>query len=56
MKEILVTRRTWLHGRMLLHGLQETDAGSQVFRLWLSGLHGHGNLLRPQNCTEEEKS
>ena len=28
----------------------------EVFRLWLSGLHGHGNLLRPQNCTEEEKS
>ena len=47
---------TCLHGRMLLHGLQETDAGSQVFCLWLSGLHGHGNLLRPQNCTEEEKS
>lgn len=45
-----------LHGRMLLHRLQETDAGSQVFRLELSGLHGHGNLLRPQNCTEEEKS
>lgn len=41
---------------MLLHGLQEADAGSQVFRLWLSGLHGYGNLLRPQNCTEEEKS
>ena len=34
----------------------KTDAGSQVFRLRLSGLHGHGNLLRPQNCTEEEKS
>ena len=53
---ILVTRRTCLHGRMLLHGLQETDASSQVFCLWLSGLHRHGNLLRPQNCTEEEKS
>ena len=39
---------------MLLHGLQETDAGSQVFRLWLSGLHGYGNLLRPQNRAEEE--
>ena len=37
-------------------GCKKTDAGSQVFRLWLSGLHGHGNLLRPQNCTEEEKS
>lgn len=24
----------------------ETDAGTQVFRLWLSGLHGYGNLLR----------
>lgn len=45
-----------LYGRMLLHRLQEIDAGSQVFRLWLFGLHGHGNLLRPQNCTEEEKS
>lgn len=41
---------------MLLHGLQETDAGSQVFRLRLSDLHGHGNLLRSQNCAEEEKS
>ena len=47
---------TCLYGRMLLHRLQEIDAGSQVFRLWLFGLHGHGNLLRPQNCTEEEKS
>ena len=42
--------------RMLLHRLQEANAGTQVFRLRLSGLHGHGNLLRPQNCTEEEKS
>ena len=41
---------------MLLHRLQKADAGSQVFRLRLSDLHGHGNLLRPQNCTEEEKS
>ena len=56
MKEILVTRRTCLYGRMLLHRLQEADASSQVFRLWLSDLHGHGNLLTPQNCTEEEKS
>ena len=30
---------------MLLHGLQETDAGSQVFRLRLFGLHGHGDLV-----------
>lgn len=45
MKEILVTRRTCLYGRMLLHRLQEADASSQVFRLWLSGLHGHGSLL-----------
>ena len=49
-------RSTCLHGRMLLHGQQETDAGSQVFRLRLSDLHGHGNLLRSQNCAEEEKS
>ena len=56
MKEILVTRRTCLYGRMLLHRLQKTDADSQVFRLRLSGLHGHGNLLRPQNCTKKEKS
>ena len=42
--------------RMLLHRLQEANAGTQVFRLWLSGLHGYGNLLRSQNCTEEEKS
>lgn len=52
----LVTWRTCLHGMMLLHGLQKADAGSQVFRLRLSGLHGYGNLLRSQNCTEEEKS
>ena len=39
-----------------IHGLQETDAGSQVFCLRLSGLHEHGNLLRPQNCPEEEKA
>ena len=28
----------------------------QAHKYWLSGLHGYGNLLRPQNCTEEEKS
>ena len=50
MKEILVTRRTCLYGRMLLHRLQEADASSQVFRLWLSGLHGHGSREYPKVC------
>ena len=56
MKEILVTRRTCLYGRMLLHRLQETNAGTQVFRLWLSGLHGHGNLPGHKIAPKKKKA
>ena len=33
-------------GHALFDRKQETDAGSQIFCLRLSGLHGYGNLLR----------
>jgi len=41
---------------MLLHRLQEIDAGSQVFRLWLSGLHGHGNLPGHKIAPKKKKT
>ena len=33
------------HGGCFYTGCKKLMQGSQVFRLWLSGLHGHGNLL-----------
>ena len=36
-------------------GYKKLMQAHKVFRLRLSGLHGYGNLLRPQNCAEEEK-
>ena len=43
-----------------LHIFADNQAFEEVFgdfkRLRLSDLHGHGNLLRSQNCAEEEKS
>ena len=49
------TPTTCLHGRLLLHRLQETDEGTQVFCLQSIRLHGHGNLLRSQDDRAEEK-
>ena len=38
-----------------LHRLQKTAAGSQIFCLRLSGLHGYGDLLRPQKLHPKEE-